>query len=79
MKKLVAESEHYHSEILRMEAQQEDQIRASGQPLDQHIIYLVGKALEANPWYNRAISKRNSAAVRATMYGIAAIVLGEEE
>lgn len=83
MKHLIAESEHWQSEIVSMEQQQEAQIRAArpsrrlGSNTEQHMIYQVGKALADNPWYVRAIGKRDRAVARATMYGIAAVALRE--
>jgi hypothetical protein len=77
MQQLIKEAEHWQSEIVSMENQQEAQIRASRGHSDQHMVYQVGKALDGNPWYNRAIGKRDRAVARATMYGIAAMALRE--
>jgi len=74
MRRYIAEAEHWQSEIVSMENQQEAQIRRGRDRSDQHMIYRVGKALEGNPWYNRAVGKRDRAVARATMYGIAALV-----
>jgi hypothetical protein len=79
MRRNIDEAEYWYSEIVSMETQQEAQIRASRRSSDQHMIYQVGKALETNPWYNRAIGKRDRAVARATMYGIAAMVLKETD
>jgi hypothetical protein len=82
---LMARAEKYQQHIEEYEmgslarvAAKREEARFQGSGEDLHDIYHVAKDLDDNFWYNRAVGKRNSYVARATMYGIAAIVMGEE-
>lgn len=81
---LMGKAEFFQNQIEEMEDKAFNQVKVkraagtlqgNGDELDD--LYYVAKDLDDNFWYKRGVSKRNSYVARATMHGIAAMVLKE--
>ena len=85
MLELMGQAQFFQDQIEEMEDKAFNRVKIKraegtlqGNGEDMHDLYYVAKDLDENFWYKRGVSKRNSYVTRATMHGIAALILKEE-